>query len=304
MNKKQLLILLIGIVFSATLVLADDKSYKADLDNDGQEEIITAEDKFDTDAEGIIIVSSLDKSNIGSFTMPDHLGDIEFVDLNKDGFNQILARSYGGAHYTSLAIYGYKDSKLYKIFEAGSACGIETDFKLETPIIKIGKEKWDNEGWSYADEPDWEIWQWDGKEFVYSKELSTSIPEEILQKEGLDEGSSEAWIMGRLDAIDDVLQNKMPPKEKAKLLYEKADLMYQAYKPHVGLRELTECIIEAIELDPDSKEYRNFLAEIYKKEWKDRNFHGEDGYSELMIELRNKVESIVASDTKVGTLGE
>ena len=32
-------------------------------------------------------------------------------------------------------------------------------------MIKIGKEKWNAEDWSYADEPDREIWLWDGKNF-------------------------------------------------------------------------------------------------------------------------------------------
>ena len=118
MNKKQLPIpitLVIAFLLN-TFAFAEAETYRADLDNDGQEEIITAEDKFDTDLKGIVAVSSLDKSKADSFSMPDHLGEIEFIGLNKDGFKQIVAWSYGGAHYTNLSIYGYMDKRLYKIF--------------------------------------------------------------------------------------------------------------------------------------------------------------------------------------------
>lgn len=109
--------------------------------------------------------------------------------------------------------------------------------------------------------------------------------------EKLDEGASEAWIMGRLHAVNELLQYERTPKERAELLYEKADLMYQAYKPRVSLRILTECLIETIELDPENKKYKEYLRKIYETEWKDRYFHGEDGYSNNLIQLRNKVES-------------
>ena len=110
--------------------------------------------------------------------------------------------------------------------------------------------------------------------------------EEFNQSQNeLDEGASEAWIMGRLHAIDELLQHERPLKERAELLYEKANLMYDAYKPKVGLRELTECLIEAIELDPDNQQYKYYLREIYNKEWKDRHFSRKNGYSEL-INLR------------------
>jgi tetratricopeptide (TPR) repeat protein len=78
-------------------------------------------------------------------------------------------------HYTNIAIYGYKNGELYEIFENGSACLVETDFKAKRPMIKVGRENWEQEGWCYATgEPLWQVYVWNGKEFVYNKKLSTT----------------------------------------------------------------------------------------------------------------------------------
>lgn len=162
-------------------VFADVKTYNMDLNNDGKKEVITSEDKFDTEAEGIITVLASDNKLIGNFSMSDHLDKVEFISLNKDGLKQIAAWSYGGAHYTNIAIYGYKGGKLYKIFENGSACGIETDFKAKKPRIKVGSENWGKKDWCYADEPLWKVYVWNGKEFIYDKKLSSAA--EISENE-------------------------------------------------------------------------------------------------------------------------
>lgn len=156
-------------------VSADIKSYKVDLDNDGKKEIITTEGKIEKDInfmiESIITVTSADKKHKDSFSMPERLEKIEFISLNRDGRKQIIAQSHSGMHYSNLAIYGYRDGALYKIFGNGSACGIETDFKADRPLIKIGVPNFEKEGWSYADEPLWEIYAWNRKTFVAEKRL-------------------------------------------------------------------------------------------------------------------------------------
>jgi hypothetical protein len=131
--------------------------------------------------------------------------------------------------------------------------------------------------------------------FTYSLILILVFSFTTYAEDKIDEGSSEAYILGRLEVMDDIIQNAESPKEKAKLLYEKANLMYEAYKPKVGLRELTECILEAIKLDPDNQEYRDYLKEIYNKEWKHRTFKADTGYSDIMIQLKNKVKLLVSS---------
>lgn len=175
-------ILILLLPFSSAF--AEDKSYKVDLDNDGREELIITEDRFATDLEGVITVSALDKSQSSSFSMPDHFNRLEFISLNKDGFKQIVAWSSGGAHYTNIAIYGYKDGSLYEIFKNGSACGILTYFYASPSTIGIGSPNWGakvltEEGeeinWSYASEPLWKVYVWDGRKFIYRKDLSTSF---------------------------------------------------------------------------------------------------------------------------------
>lgn len=161
------------LIFNTSFVLAETKTYEIDLDNDGKAETITTEDKVNTDIqfveECVITVTSADKKYKDSFSIPEHIETVKFVSLNKDGNKQIVATSTSGMHYTNIAVYSYKDSKLHKIFESGSGCAIETDFESSQPNIKVGIAKLDQEGWSYADEPNWEIWLWDGKKFVKEK---------------------------------------------------------------------------------------------------------------------------------------
>jgi len=151
------------------------KKFKVDLDNDGKKEIITTEDRFDPDVEGIITVWTPDNRHLGSFSMSDHFGEVKFVSFNKDGYKQIVAWSYGGAHYTNLAIYGMKDGKLYKIFKNGSACPVKLDLKPDKPMIRVGRANWGQEGWCYASgEYLWQVYLWDGEGFVYDEKLSTT----------------------------------------------------------------------------------------------------------------------------------
>lgn len=178
----------------------DNASYKVDLDNDSKKEIIVVQRLFETISEDSlplqinsnITIFKPDGGKVDSFSMPDRMGEVEFVSLNNDGFKQIVAWSDGGMHYTNIAIYGYKDGKMYRVFENGSACGVETDFKTKKPTIRIGRANWgakvkteDGEeiNWSYASEPLWQVYVWDGKDFIYNEKLSTSP--KISEKEEL-----------------------------------------------------------------------------------------------------------------------
>ena len=159
---------------------AELKTYGEDLNNDGTSELISVHQEYEEMDSAIpyasemiitVVDRTIDKSF--SFSMPDHLGSVEFISLNKDGFKQIVAWSHGGNHYTNISVYGYKNNKLYKIFENGSACVIKTDFQATPPTIKVGRANWEKEGWCYADEPLWQIYNWNGEEFVYNKERSS-----------------------------------------------------------------------------------------------------------------------------------
>lgn len=103
-----------------------------------------------------------------------YLGEVKIIDLEKDGQKEIVIFSSGGAHYTDIYVYKYKNGSYECIFENGSACGVETDFDAEIPTIKVGRANWEKEGWCYASgNPLWQVYVWDSKEFVYDKEFST-----------------------------------------------------------------------------------------------------------------------------------
>ena len=92
------------------------------------------------------------------------------MDIDSDNLPEILFWSNGGAHHVDLSIYKIKNNRLNKIFKIGSACGINVTPKSNPLRIKVGIPKFDKPGWSYADEPDWEMWIWNGKRF--SKETT------------------------------------------------------------------------------------------------------------------------------------
>jgi|GEM_PF-959311 len=182
---KFSLLTIIVLFLLTSYGFAETKTYRIDLNNDGKNEIITLTDNFDTQAEGLVTVFTPANKEIGSISMPDHLGKVEFISLNHDGIKQIIAYSYGGAHYTNIAIYGYNGKKLYKIFEDGSACDIETDFKADKPLIKLGRANWNKKGWCYADEPLWQIYTWNGKKFAESKVTYTTVADETIYPKDL-----------------------------------------------------------------------------------------------------------------------
>ena len=60
-------------------------------------------------------------------------------------------------------------------------------------------------------------------------------------------------------AMDAVVEDPGNPK----LLYEKAKVMLETLGPMFSLRTATNSLLSAIEIDPDNKEYKNYLCEVY-----------------------------------------
>ncbi|MFH1772317.1 MAG: hypothetical protein ABH872_05825 [Candidatus Omnitrophota bacterium] len=155
--------------------------HRIDLDNDGKEEIIEHSVWFDAPGTmlpvpsiGEVVVYDNHGVRQSNFFMPGSVDRIEFVVLANDGCKQIAAFSYDKNHHANIAIYGYKDNQLYPVFSSGSDCGIETCFDSDKPFIRVGAENLANEGSSCADEPLWQVYVWDGYEFVYNKEMSSA----------------------------------------------------------------------------------------------------------------------------------
>jgi len=181
---KPLLLSILILFLITPSAFADIDIHRVDLDNDGEDEIITVYQKWDLldtpnpwRSESIVSVFYSGDIKIDSFSMPEVMKKIEFVSLNKDGNKCIVAWSHSGMHYTNLAIYKYEDGKLYEIFKNGSACSVELDSEADKPMIKVGRANWSQEGWCYASgEPLWQVYVWDGEEFVYDEQLSTTQP--------------------------------------------------------------------------------------------------------------------------------
>lgn len=93
----------------------------------------------------------------------ERLGEVRIIDINEDGLYEIAIFSQGGMHYESLSIYMYIDGKYELIFENGSACGIDL-FPMtklaDSCTIKVGRANWEKKGWSYADEPLYQVYVW------------------------------------------------------------------------------------------------------------------------------------------------
>ena len=110
---------------------------------------------------------------------------IELKDMDNDGLYEIIFWQNGGVHYTNLDILKYHNGILELLFSNGSACSIEIEGNSYPYRIKIGRENWEKEGWDYASgEPLWQVYVWNGKEFIFSEKLST-VGREIDEKEAI-----------------------------------------------------------------------------------------------------------------------
>jgi len=95
----------------------------------------------------------------------------------------------------------------------------------------------------------------------------------------------------RLDAINEKLQQSMADKERANLLFEKAQLMFNTFGP-IYLRTSTEALLKAIQISPQER-YEDFLLEVYDLYWKDKDFSGDDQVSKDLSALQKKCEKTI-----------
>ncbi len=140
------------------------KKYAADLDGDGNKELVESEDKTATDGITIVTVKKNAKSpEIDRITVPGKIKKIEFTELNLDQQERLVVTFEGEDDLSCIAIYHLRNNKLSKIFYASSEYGIETDF-LVIPRIRIGKVFQRNYSPNLI--PDWETWVWASDKFV------------------------------------------------------------------------------------------------------------------------------------------
>ncbi len=158
------------------------KVIKADINGDGEKEYIIGaqlpdnpNDKYSY-AFGCVLIFSHKKEGFYPdkvFFVGDWFEDVRFFDINKDGVLDLVVEGNSGAHWSELRIVSYQNRKYVTLWNTGSPSGAFFQVDKEgTAQVKIGIPLLgEKKGWCYADEPDWEIWEWDSKEekFVYSQ---------------------------------------------------------------------------------------------------------------------------------------
>jgi hypothetical protein len=98
----------------------------------------------------------------------------------------LVINGISGAHFMDLWVYRFANGEPDLLFANGSAAGAEFRYDITTPVptIWIGVEDWGDPNWSFANgERRWNVYTWDGDEFMYNERLSSARemgPEERL----------------------------------------------------------------------------------------------------------------------------
>lgn len=170
---------------SNTLSPYNNVTIRADFDGDRTIETLVGFQAFTYDYDFKVPVAfiAIGKEVRGRFAHKLRMGNeyfkqIELYDVDNDGNPEILFWSEGGAHFVTLDIYKYEKGSLRQIFGNASACTIEFLKDPKKPAVRIGRERWDDPEWSYTSGDFlYELWEWDGREFKYNEESSTSKPQ-------------------------------------------------------------------------------------------------------------------------------
>lgn len=163
-----LLLLLSFGPISLTYAKADKKniqSYPADLDADSRNKVVEVEDKYP--AEGVFVLSVRERNKtkdiIDSLLIPGKIIKLELVDFDYNGFKKLVVHFDGPDKKSNIAVYQFKNNKLYKIFSATSEYGLDTEFQT-IPKIKVGKASKRNNISTFM--PAWDTWVWVGGKFI------------------------------------------------------------------------------------------------------------------------------------------
>jgi len=143
------------------------KIYKADLDNDLMQEIIEVEDKALAGAVISLKRTDKHKTEVASIKVPGRLTKTEFIDLKRDGYNQIAVYYDDFDNNTAnLVIYKLKDSKLSKVSVFCGRCGIEGFFGSAIGRVKVGRPKEGEVSCPSESAAEYDFWVWSGEKFI------------------------------------------------------------------------------------------------------------------------------------------
>jgi len=137
-----------------------------DVNGDGKREFIVGGDGFVyvcEQKEGVLTVTE-------RIVIGDRLLDAGLFDINKDGLMDLVVKSSSGAHFMELMILTWRNKKSEVLWDTGSPSGVSFSINARgIAQVEIGIPLTSKKGWSYADEPDREIWTWNGEKFVYTR---------------------------------------------------------------------------------------------------------------------------------------
>ncbi len=215
-------------------------NYTADVDGDGEEELIV---RVIGDDEAYMIHNAFtlvydikggEKVLAALFQNGEIPTRTEIKDVDKDGVADIIAYGNSGNHCTSVAIYRYSGGRYEEIFSNATPCFLfEVDTEKDKTMITVGRENWDNEDFCYGNSDELslkEVYVWNGEEFEYAPDMSNveavGIEENILKTLGkfmsigvlseetdVDKAAAMkviiAWVYGRkMVGLSDVLFKK------------------------------------------------------------------------------------------------
>ncbi|MDD5195798.1 MAG: hypothetical protein PHQ96_09025 [Candidatus Omnitrophica bacterium] len=156
---------------------------KHDVDGDGQEEFIARVkgEPQDAPARAFTVIYKLTSNKlvpVKTIIGGDSPSEINFFDIDGDKIDEIIAYDHSGNHYATIMVYSFKNNGYKCLFKNGTACYV-CELKTDASPIRIiiGRENWEDKEFCYANSSEkslLEVWIWDGKQFVYSAQSSTT----------------------------------------------------------------------------------------------------------------------------------
>lgn len=171
---------------------------KVDLDGDGQQEYIIGAQLEFSDGEcifphSLILICKNKDGNLEiqyKIITGDYFDNVRPYDVTKDGTMDLVIEGMTG-QLVDLCIIAWQGGRYVILWNLSSRAGVSFDginANAEgNAQITVGVPP--NEDWLPIDEPNWEKWVWNGKEFVYSYTLK-----KVIEKSRLEDARREGWI--------------------------------------------------------------------------------------------------------------
>lgn len=96
--------------------------------------------------------------------------------------------------------------------------------------------------------------------------------------------------------LEQAMEAAAEDPDNPELLYKKAVAMLETLGPPFSLRTATTTLLRAIELDPDNREYKDYLCQVYDYCWKHADYTVDEKdlkkLAPVEIEIKNELQAI------------